>query len=576
MRFLIGISLFIFLFSIIAVKADDLNVDLGRHILSGEIIVNTHNVPSNNYFSYTNPDAPFINHYWLTEVIFYLLTNYLGLSSLLILKLLLIVTSIGIISYFAYKQYGIIASSLATFLVIPIFIVRNAIRPELFGYLFFSILLVLLLNYPKSKKYFFLIPFILLLWINLSITFVYGVFFVLLLFLKYCLEYKNQITKVFKQKPFLYLLAGLAVLLINPQGLRGVFEPYSLLSSNVFTISEMQNIFTAVRTHPHPIYTYIMYLLGIALCATIYLAIKRKYVLSFVLFVFLIMSTLQNRNISFFIFISIPAFAFVIKDLFAFIKERYPQIKNYKTILSLLFACSILIASIPFFTNSFYKTFDTKQQFGFGYYEDLLPGIQFLQKNKLQKNVFNNFDISGYFIYKTFPEYKPFMDNRPEAYPSNFVENEYLAAFNNVDTMNHVVNKYKINSVILQLDSGDQEARHMTNQLYKDKKWRLVYLDGSTVIFTKDRSIKDIRDNISILRREIEATNDYLVLGKYASNLALIEQMELVEIALQKANELNPDSCNMKRLFNESYIGAGDLLNADTIKNKYWYCFSYL
>lgn len=132
-------------------------------------------MPSINNFSFTYQMYPFINHYWLTEVIFYLLSTFFGLNSLLLLKLLIITCSIGIIWYYSYKNYGLLASSLATFSIIPIFIVRNVVRPELFGYLFFTMILVLLLRYPRSKKYIYLLPLIMLFWVNLSITFIFGI-----------------------------------------------------------------------------------------------------------------------------------------------------------------------------------------------------------------------------------------------------------------------------------------------------------------------------------------------------------------------------------------------------------------
>src|SRR5579864_8396776 len=58
--------------------------DLGRHLLTGKIIVQTHHVPKANLFSYTYPAFPFINHHWLSEVVFFLLTQTLGLHGLLV------------------------------------------------------------------------------------------------------------------------------------------------------------------------------------------------------------------------------------------------------------------------------------------------------------------------------------------------------------------------------------------------------------------------------------------------------------------------------------------------------------
>ena len=56
--------------------------DLGRHLLLGQIISETHHVPDTNYLTYTHPDFPFVNHHWLSEVILYRLHNLIGLNAL--------------------------------------------------------------------------------------------------------------------------------------------------------------------------------------------------------------------------------------------------------------------------------------------------------------------------------------------------------------------------------------------------------------------------------------------------------------------------------------------------------------
>ena len=53
-----------------------------------ELKSKTHAIPSINLFSYTFPSFPFINHHWLSEVIFYL-SFALHPYSLIILKVLL-------------------------------------------------------------------------------------------------------------------------------------------------------------------------------------------------------------------------------------------------------------------------------------------------------------------------------------------------------------------------------------------------------------------------------------------------------------------------------------------------------
>lgn len=69
------ILVFVFLTSTFFHTDSAITQDLGRHLTLGKIIWEKKYVPSTNLFSYTNPDFPFINHHWGSEVIFYMLSS---------------------------------------------------------------------------------------------------------------------------------------------------------------------------------------------------------------------------------------------------------------------------------------------------------------------------------------------------------------------------------------------------------------------------------------------------------------------------------------------------------------------
>ncbi len=75
-----------------------INADIGRHIKLGEIIWQTGTVPKVNLLSFTAPDYPFINHHWLSEVIFYkvysLGSNWMsGLKAVMFLKVIVLLAT---------------------------------------------------------------------------------------------------------------------------------------------------------------------------------------------------------------------------------------------------------------------------------------------------------------------------------------------------------------------------------------------------------------------------------------------------------------------------------------------------
>src|SRR3990167_1168354 len=67
-----------------------INNDIGRHLKLGEIIWQSNSVPQTNFFSYTVPEFPFINHHWLSEVMMYGIFSLGGLKLLIIAKIFLV------------------------------------------------------------------------------------------------------------------------------------------------------------------------------------------------------------------------------------------------------------------------------------------------------------------------------------------------------------------------------------------------------------------------------------------------------------------------------------------------------
>src|SRR3989344_8131452 len=89
------LSLFLILFSFHTINLP--TADIGRHIMNGKIFlqsaeygVSKADILYTNFFSYTHPDFPFINHHWLSGVVIYLLFSLFGFGGLSIIYFLLI------------------------------------------------------------------------------------------------------------------------------------------------------------------------------------------------------------------------------------------------------------------------------------------------------------------------------------------------------------------------------------------------------------------------------------------------------------------------------------------------------
>src|SRR3989344_5128438 len=91
-----------FLFSIHTLT--DINQDIGMHLSLGKIIWQTHEIPTTNLFSYTNPDYPSVNHRWIFEVLLYLGFTAIGLKALIVFKAVIIATAFGFAFFACYRH----------------------------------------------------------------------------------------------------------------------------------------------------------------------------------------------------------------------------------------------------------------------------------------------------------------------------------------------------------------------------------------------------------------------------------------------------------------------------------------
>src|SRR3989344_5470671 len=136
MRILRWIALILFFFLVAALSVHSLNSinqDTGRHLKSDKIIWETKNVYKTNLFSFTEPAHPFINHHWLSEVVFYLLNGLIGLKGLIVFKAGVIVTAFFLIFRSlprAALGWPFLLAGIPTILV---FSSRTDIRPEIFS-----------------------------------------------------------------------------------------------------------------------------------------------------------------------------------------------------------------------------------------------------------------------------------------------------------------------------------------------------------------------------------------------------------------------------------------------------------
>jgi hypothetical protein len=156
-----------------------IDLDIWWHIRAGEWIVQNQTIPQTDPFSSHGQDKTWVAYSWLFEVLVYGLYAHLGLSGILLFRAsvcLAIALAIQLLVRRSRPQF-ILEGGLALAAVVLCAPLMWE-RPWLFTILFYILTLQAVSDFRRGKatRLFFLLPLVYILWANLHIQFVQGLF----------------------------------------------------------------------------------------------------------------------------------------------------------------------------------------------------------------------------------------------------------------------------------------------------------------------------------------------------------------------------------------------------------------
>lgn len=458
-------------------KINFTTADLGRHLQNGKIFLKTFKPLDTNFYSYTESDFKVINHHWGAGVIFYLIYKFAGFNGLSLFYVLLSIMSVIPLLYLSIKKSNVYIAILSFIISVPLITDRTEIRPEVFTFLFTNLFFLLLYKYSEGTlKQKFVFPALIILqtvWVNLHILFILGPI-ITLLFLVTSLTQKRRGLA----KSMILLLVGLAAAtLFNPFGIQGALAPLSIFNNYGYRIVENQSIFFLQRILPRFLYFHFEVLVFIFAQLVIYFGFfKRRFFLENMIFIltggfFGILSFLHMRELPFFGgFFSLFLAVFIYELI-----QGFPLLESVKKIIGGL-AVVIMLGSL--FSS-------ISRNFGIGLQTEIQKSAEFFKANNLRGPIFNNYDIGGYLIFNLYPKEKVFVDNRPEAYSSNFLQQIYISMQEDNKIWKENEEKYKFNVIYFYRHDYTPWGQKFLVERIKDPEWAPVYVDDYTIILLK-------------------------------------------------------------------------------------------
>ena len=485
--FLPSIADVIFIIILIFILTGPVNLlgdaDTGYHIRAGEYIIANLAVPHYDIFSYISPPLAWTAHEWLSEVIFALIHKAFGLTGVVVAMALLIASVYAILLRFLKASgISIIVAAFIVALATSASIIHWLARPHIFSLLITLIWYIILDMYQyKHKSYLYLLPPIMLLWVNLHGGFIAGFLLIgvyiagnTLMAIYQGAERQDKIKKV--KTLSLFFFVCMLVTLLNPKGYEILLFPFKIIS-NKFLMNNVSEFFPP-NFHENLRYEYMLLLMVLVFGVSI---VRLNAIDLMLVLIFTHMSLYSARYIPLYAIILSPILGRQIDTLLKEFKDK----RLIKRVLAISDRTAMTDSTAKYFIWSIvmvlliaFMVFTGKLQYEFNRKNLPVDAVQFMQREKIAGNMFNNDEFGDYIIYAAWPDYKVFFDGRSDMYGEK-IGNEYLKITQIKSGWEDVLKKYDINWIIFHTKWS------LSSVLIEKNEWKLIYSDKVANIFVR-------------------------------------------------------------------------------------------
>jgi len=444
--------------------------DLWFHLKLGEVIWNTHKIPSTDLFSHTAYGHPWIAHEWLAQVTIYAayrLAGYAGLMGWFILvgsTLWVLVFALG------YRQAR---NELAAFLVAVLSFylgtIGLAIRPQLMGYTFLATEFLLLEAAARNPRYLFAIPPLFAIWVNCHGSYSFGLGVLGVYWI--CSFVKGKWgfiaaeggSRDDRRRLSWTLVLSILALFANPVGWRLPIYPIDLMFHQSTGLSAVTE-WAAPQLQDGRTLAMLAAIMGIPLmCLLLRTELKLRELLILGAASFL---ALQHVRLVFVFGIAVsPILCRIVGSELKRGSEREHPVANVLLILAL---AAVSIRTFPDMAN-------IQGQIA---KDNPVKALDFIRQSGIHGPMLNEYIFGGYLIW-AMPQEKVFVDGRSDVFDWTGVLAEYGRWATLEEDPQLLLNKYGIRLCILTKNSP---VGHVMEYL---PGWRKAYGDNVAVVFVR-------------------------------------------------------------------------------------------
>ncbi len=456
-------------------KYSVLDPDVWWHLTVGDWIVQHRAVPHTGIFSQTVVSRPWMAYSWGYEVLLSRAYAWFGLVGMGVFGMTLTLTVAAAMFWMLHRLCGrfwvawtlsIVACYAFLFGLMP--------RPVFFSMTLFAISLTLILEARRSGRMQLLywLPLIFMLWANLHIQFIYGLFLVGLLV---ALTLFQRCASYLGIRPNFLLLPALPL-----TTLIGIFAacvvascigPYSFhLYESVFEIAKARVPYSMIVELQALSFNSSIHFLELLLAAGAFFAVGWQNKLDpFKVSVLAIACIVAFRTTRDAWFICIPAAAFIADFR---VQEKPDQPKSARECAGVAVGLSLLLLLIA--RNTDFTTRGLDRAISRDY---PVNAVNFLRQNPAPGPLYNSFDWGGFLIWYM-PQYPVAIDGRTDVYGDELVDLFYKTE---AADPSYIKDPYLDQAGLVLLKASVPLAKMLT----ADSRFRVLYRDEIAVIFVR-------------------------------------------------------------------------------------------
>ena len=470
--------------------------DLGWQMATGRYIVQHHQIPSTALFNYTVPEARWV-YPPLSGIVFYLLFSIGGYAAL---SWLSAIACAGTVALMTWR--GTTATAALAIVAVPAIAFRTAPRADLFTTVLFAATLVLLWRHHEGERArLWLLPVLMLAWVNLHLGFVAGLallggYLVMEGFAAIFVEQRaGAVLRARKALPWIAASAFATVL--NPWGI-GIYKSLALQSAAAqpsadfigewsgmhFNLLALRQFLSPRDPSSGDWWIFAAGVLLLVLCG-----FQKRIGAAILLAGGMVEAIRHLRFQAIFAILVVVIGGTLLSELgeLSFLK------RNTKAIgIAVAGAALILVTlrSKDLVTEQRYIDGGEIALFGAGEsWWFPAKAMEFLEREKLPGNLFHSYNMGGYLNWRVGESYPVFADGRYIPFGKDlFLQQRALeAAPPDSHMWEQSAAKWKINTIVFSLSRYWGLNSYPLAEFCHSAAWKAVYVDDVSILFVRNR-----------------------------------------------------------------------------------------